>query len=427
MDLIKKPIIEEIRSLINNIVFQYATSQEDYRRVYVWGLAEHGALGTLGKTRIVDDVAYIGKPSRLYFGEKHKVVDDIGCGYGFFMFGVNSDDRKIVYGNGINTDSQIGKYDSDEQYTAGIIPVPRPIHLPLKSLSLKVLGLAAGRAHSLILTSEGVFTLGNNGYGQCGRPIIGNEEYAQSRVVHHIPNVKGENITGVAASQDHSILLTEKGRVYTFGWGADGQTALAHYKNEWQPSLVKGDLTGQHITRLACIADCVLAFSDKGKVFGWGNSEYGQLPGKGDNHEINITTELVIPSEVGHVVDIPAGGSFCMLLNSTGNVYVWGYGILGFGPEVLTVDKPTLIPPTLFGANPYDKNLKVSKICCGISHLGAVTNTGDLYMWGRNKFGFLGLGNRNDQFFPLKVAIGAQVKIVACRVDHTVTLCKPFI
>ncbi|XP_043267234.1 RCC1-like G exchanging factor-like protein [Venturia canescens] len=109
MDLIKKPIIEEIRSLINNIVFQYATSQEDYRRVYVWGLAEHGALGTLGKTRIVDDVAYIGKPSRLYFGEKHKVVDDIGCGYGFFMFGVNSDDRKIVYGNGINTDSQIGK------------------------------------------------------------------------------------------------------------------------------------------------------------------------------------------------------------------------------------------------------------------------------------------------------------------------------
>ncbi|XP_043277807.1 RCC1-like G exchanging factor-like protein [Venturia canescens] len=329
-------------------------------------VAEHGALGTLGKTRIVDDVAYIGKPSRLFD-------------------------------------------DSDEQYTAGIIPVPRPIHLPLKSLSLKVLGLAAGRAHSLILTSEGVFTLGNNGYGQCGRPIIGNEEYAQSRVVHHIPNVKGENITGVAASQDHSILLTEKGRVYTFGWGADGQTALAHYKNEWQPSLVKGDLT------------------DKGKVFGWGNSEYGQLPGKGDNHEINIATELVIPSEVGHVVDIAAGGSFCMLLNSTGNVYVWGYGILGFGPEVLTVDKPTLIPPTLFGANPYDKNLKVSKICCGISHLGAVTNTGDLYMWGRNKFGFLGLGNRNDQFFPLKVAIGAQVKRVACRVDHTVTLCKPFI
>ena len=37
--------------------------------------------------------------------------------------------------------------------------------------------------------------------------------------------------------------------------------------------------------------------------------------------------------------------------------------------------------------------------------MGAVTNTGDLYMWGRNKFGALGLGNQDDQFFPLKVII----------------------
>lgn len=60
-----------------------------------------------------------------------------------------------------------------------------------------------------------------------------------------------------------SVLLTERGKVYTFGWGADGQTALAHYKNESQPSLVKGDLAGQHIIKVACIADCVLALSGK--------------------------------------------------------------------------------------------------------------------------------------------------------------------
>ena len=58
-----------------------------------------------------------------------------------------------------------------------------------------------------------------------------------------------------------SILLTESGEVYTFGWGADGQTGLAHYRNEYRPSLVKGDLAGQHIIKVAWVADCVLALS----------------------------------------------------------------------------------------------------------------------------------------------------------------------
>lgn len=55
--------------------------------------------------------------------------------------------------------------------------------------------------------------------------------------------------------------MTETGEVYTFGWGADGQTGLAHYRNEHQPSLV--DLGGERITKIACVADCVLALSGK--------------------------------------------------------------------------------------------------------------------------------------------------------------------
>lgn len=55
--------------------------------------------------------------------------------------------------------------------------------------------------------------------------------------------------------------MTETGEVYTFGWGADGQTGLAHYQNEYRPSLVKGDLAGQRIIKVACAADCVLALS----------------------------------------------------------------------------------------------------------------------------------------------------------------------
>lgn len=92
-------------------VFQYPISDEDDRRVYVWGFAQHGALGE-AKVIKKDRASYTMKPQRLSFGEKHKVVD-IACGYGFTAYAVHSSDKNIVYGTGINTDSQLGKLKSD--------------------------------------------------------------------------------------------------------------------------------------------------------------------------------------------------------------------------------------------------------------------------------------------------------------------------
>lgn len=91
----------------------------------------------------------------------------------------------------------------DKQFPDNLVLAPRPITLPLQNTSTKVIDMAAGRAHLLILTTEGLFTLGNNAYGQCGRPIILNENYEKSMVVHHIPDVKGNKITSVTAGQDH--------------------------------------------------------------------------------------------------------------------------------------------------------------------------------------------------------------------------------
>ncbi|KAH0548928.1 RCC1-like G exchanging factor-like protein [Cotesia glomerata] len=410
-------------------IFDYGTSSKDHR-IYVWGLANHGGLGTAGRTRRKDGYNFIAKPSRLFFGEHHQVTD-IACGYGFTLLGVNSKDKNIVYGNGINTDSQLGFDANDFKYKVtgktGQLPLARPIPLPLKENSSKVLGLAAGRAHSLILTSEGVFTLGNNAYGQCGRSIIEEENHFESHVIFHIPEINGQKIAAVSAGQDHSIFLTEQGQVYACGWGADGQTGLGHYNNQWKPELVKGEVEGEKIIKVAGISDCVLALSESGKVYGWGNSEYGQLPVQNDNYQVNTAIELSDFSEFGRIVDVAAGGSFCMALTETGDVYTWGYGILGFGPRVTKVQMPTMIPNTLFGRNPYQPDIKVEKIYCGINYMCAVTNQDELFTWGRNAYGYLGLGHCKDQFFPLKVAVGAKVEKVACGVDHTVALCRAFI
>lgn len=84
-------------------------------------------------------------------------------------------------------------------------------------------------------------------------------------------------------------------------------------------------------------------------------------------------------------------------------MFVWGYGILGFGPNVQKAENPTEIPQTLFGQNMYLTNSKVISIASGLYHMAGITNYGHLYMWGHNKGGCLGFGHVKPQFFPLKV------------------------
>jgi len=52
-------------------------------------------------------LSYVTKPKRISFAEHHKVID-IACGYGFTTYAVHASDKNVVYGTGINTDSQLG-------------------------------------------------------------------------------------------------------------------------------------------------------------------------------------------------------------------------------------------------------------------------------------------------------------------------------
>ncbi|XP_054714057.1 RCC1-like G exchanging factor-like protein [Uloborus diversus] len=410
-------------------IFQYASKNtKRSKRIYMWGNTMYGALGNSNfilPGRHQTPLKSMRAPWRLPFADFHKVVD-VSCGYGFTVFAASNEENDFtLFGTGLNSDFQIGYQCRRKNKPLQVVAEPVPIALPLRNQKTKAVKVGCGRAHTVVVTDkEGVFSLGNNSYGQCGVPAAMHSENDDHIKIHKIEDVSND-IREVVCGQDHTLLLTENGEVYSFGWSADGQTGLGHYNNQFKPALVKGDIEGERIVQLSCSADCVLAVSDKGDVFGWGNSEYKQLNLATDKQQINISKHLNLGS-VGKVKQIASGGTMCAVLNEQGAIYVWGYGILGQGPNVASSFVPTLLPLPLFGVNEFNPDVRLQQIACGLSHFAAVTSQGHLYMWGKNRSNCLGLGRETDQFFPLKVAVPAEVVKVSCGVDHTAVLCKSF-
>ncbi|KAG7274406.1 hypothetical protein CRUP_027036 [Coryphaenoides rupestris] len=112
----------------------------------------------------------------------------------------------------------------------------------------------------------------------------------------------------VACGQDHSLFLTETGKVYACGWGADGQTGLGHHRVSSAPEEVGGELSGVSIKQISTYGDCSLAVSRDGRLFGWGNSEYRQLALVTESTQINSPRHLPLDG-CGRVLQAACGGS----------------------------------------------------------------------------------------------------------------------
>lgn len=398
------------------------------KMIYVCGL---GATGSLGLTRFYQPEkkspeelkqrdASTSTFRRLQPFNSSDQIHDIACGYGFTIVAAKVDDSShTALGFGLNTHSQIGYHAPRHGYPLEIVATPAPIWLPTKTSIAKV---SCGRSHSLLLNQTGqVFSLGNNSLGQCGRPIQENEIYYGSKKVHQIEELPS-NIRQIECGQDHSMFLTEDGKLFSCGWGADGQTGLGHYNNQSQPAQLKGDIQGVKLIKVSGCADTVLALDDRGNVFGWGNTEYAQfrILANCESEQFNLPRHLEMIDVPGKIIDIAAGGTVCAVLNDKGQVYVWGFGILGRGPDVDQSSRPSLIPESLFGMNVYNTDTKVEKIYAGLSHFAAITNRGDLYTWGKNRGQSLGFAHSLNQYFPMRVNMNlAFVKSVSLGVDHT--------
>ncbi|GFY75775.1 RCC1 and BTB domain-containing protein 1 [Trichonephila inaurata madagascariensis] len=214
-------------------------------------------------------------------------------------------------------------------------------------------------------------------------------------------------------SGPHVLAITADGEL--FSWGHNGYCQLGNggTNQGLSPGLISSNVLGRKVIEVACGSHHSIALTSDGEVYSWGQNNCGQV---GLGTTTNQPTPRKVTAGIGsrRCISIACGQTSSMAVLDNGEVYGWGYngnGQLGIGGNANQ-------------ANPYRvSNLQgvvIQKIVCGYAHTMALTDEGVLYAWGANSYGQLGTGNKTNQVLPVRIAteIGRVVEIAASHYNH---------
>ena len=119
----------------------------------------------------------------------------------------------------------------------------------------------------------------------------------------HVTALAGKRVIGVSAGAEHSVVCTSDGEVYSFGWGRYGNLGLGDREDRHVPAKVEG-ISGV-VAVGAGWRHSLAIRGDKGELFSWGWSKYGQL-GHGDQCD-SLEPKLVEALLGTKVVQISGG------------------------------------------------------------------------------------------------------------------------
>ncbi|KAB0407203.1 hypothetical protein E2I00_000826 [Balaenoptera physalus] len=218
----------------------------------------------------------------------------------------------------------------------------------------------------------------------------------------------------------------DSGAVFTFG-----KTGIAEnipgkfwFKNDIPIYLSCGDEHTAVITALkpekvkfaACGRNHTLVSTEGGKVYAAGGNTEGQL-GLGDTEERNTFHLISFFTSQHKIKQLSAGSNTSAALTEDGELFMWGDNSEGqIGLQNIT---SICVPHQVTIGKP------ISWISCGYYHSAFVTTEGELYTFGEPEYGKLGLPGKlliNHKVPQLVPGIPQKVIQVACGGGHTVVL-----
>jgi len=277
----------------------------------------------------------------------------------------------------------IFSWGTNHRYQLGLNMEPRVQRLPAPVLALegiRIHSIASGESHCLFLSSEGKVYASGSGF--CG--ILGHGNIENSPQPRLIEALAHATVIDVAVGVRHSIAISDKGQVFT--WGAADMFQLGHGHTDdkevhehaydaktggnfayvSKPTVVMA-LFGRKIVarRASCCNFSSVVLTDQGQLFTWGNNTDGQC-GQGqrcqehslvyvDPHMHRTAMQaIMVPKKVECSTifkAIECGGYHVLATDSQSRLWTWGQGMwgkLGHG------DQRSMYEPTLVESMKYN-------------------------------------------------------------------------
>ncbi|CAE7237272.1 UVR8 [Symbiodinium sp. CCMP2592] len=294
-------------------------------------------------------------------------------------------------------------------------PLPCPPGHICKGLGLEVfvdawgdvVPLAAGDLHTVVVSKSGeLWAAGDNQLGQLGT----GGTVGQHAFVHVAVDGK---IKAVAAGGVHTAAITESGELWTWGNSWCGQLGVSPVTSGFHVP-VKVSVNGQKIVAVAAGEVHTAAITDSGELWTWGPKKPDDMcPGVAS---VNGHVPVIVNASDQQIVAVAAGRRHIVAITDSGELWTWGRngdGQLGVGD---TVDRHAPVKVNVDGQ-------KIVAVAAGHLHTAAITDSGELWGWGRNDYGQLGIGDKQDRHAPVKVNVdGQKIVAVAARGRHSAAI-----
>lgn len=181
-------------------------------------------------------------------------------------------------------------------------------------------------------------------------------------------------IKEIAVGEEFSIFLTESGEVYSVGNNRSGNLGVGDTEPRYNPEKIE---TNEKISRIGAGEDCAYAIAESGNIYFWGSNRHGQM---GDAISDVQATPKLFEFDT-KIEDVSIGWNHILCMDANGTLYSWGaneYNELGVGASIseVVVHQPTPVFVEFLDAK------KFVNMSAGATSSMAVSDSGDLYVWG---------------------------------------------
>jgi alpha-tubulin suppressor-like RCC1 family protein len=394
--------------------------------VYAWGLNDYGQLG-------VGD--FVQRDTRTMLTElrdksKYPKIRKLRLG--------------IYHSVALMEDTTIWTWGSNERGQLGdgstkLSTTPKKL---AALANMRITDIAAGAFCTFAVTAEGgLFAWGSNEYGQLGVGSVGwsdeknkdsldfdtgnlsqkqKEMDAASRQRRVLPqlveHLRDVFIFSVSPGATHTIALTSDGSLWAWGSNEYGQLGQGDQTSRPDPTPIAA-LAAARIMAIAVADYHNIALEDTGVVWAWGFNTNGQL-GTRDN-AIRKLPCVVSALSGANITSIATGAWHSWAWSSSmHSAYSWGandFGQLGHGDF-----RPRFEPTRFVGI----KGKLFVAFIPGAEFTIGLTDVGDLYAWGNNDYGSLGLGDRTRRALPTQntYLAGFNLAIIAAGSFHALAV-----